>query len=373
MPTILLAVSGMSPAILTETVWALAREKPRIVPDEVIVLTTTAGARDIETQLLAERADWGGVSVWAALRRAVLGATAKKSSALQLATPRVIELPDPRSGVKRPADDLRTPSDNAAAADFILEEVRRLTENPDLRVVASLAGGRKTMGALLYAAMSLLGRETDRLTHVLVNAPYDRCRDFFFPGQPVDPSAPPPESGRLSAAAARIDLADLPFVPLRNLFERDFARRPGSFASLVAEASRRLPAAAPDRVRVRRDAPVIELDGSEIRFSPREHVLLLLLAEHCIKKSPPFPDHTRAHGAYEELAARLRAAADPKDFSDWRYDVDKSIKDDDIRKIVNGIRTRLKATGPSGIRLSAALQSRKGLAFSLPPDVFKIG
>ena len=55
MPTILLAVSGMSPAILTETVWALAREKPRIVPDEVIVLTTTAGARDIETQLLAER------------------------------------------------------------------------------------------------------------------------------------------------------------------------------------------------------------------------------------------------------------------------------------------------------------------------------
>jgi len=34
----------MSPAVLTETVWALAQEKPAVIPDRVIVLTTAAGA-----------------------------------------------------------------------------------------------------------------------------------------------------------------------------------------------------------------------------------------------------------------------------------------------------------------------------------------
>jgi len=32
------------------------------------------------------------------------------------------------------------------------------------------------MGALLYAALSLLGRPQDRLTHVLVNEPFDNRR-----------------------------------------------------------------------------------------------------------------------------------------------------------------------------------------------------
>jgi hypothetical protein len=36
---VLLAVTGMSPAILTETIWALAQENPPILPDRIAVLT----------------------------------------------------------------------------------------------------------------------------------------------------------------------------------------------------------------------------------------------------------------------------------------------------------------------------------------------
>jgi CRISPR-associated protein (TIGR02584 family) len=72
--------------------------------------------------------------------------------------------------------DIRTPADNHAAADFLLEKLRQFTENDDVRLVCSLAGGRKTMGALLYAGLSLIGRDTDRLTHVLVNEPFDDPR-----------------------------------------------------------------------------------------------------------------------------------------------------------------------------------------------------
>ena len=39
MKTTLLSLSGISPAILTETVWALARETPPVVPDDVVVVS----------------------------------------------------------------------------------------------------------------------------------------------------------------------------------------------------------------------------------------------------------------------------------------------------------------------------------------------
>ena len=38
--TVLIALCGLSPAVITETVWALAHESPAILPDRVIVLTT---------------------------------------------------------------------------------------------------------------------------------------------------------------------------------------------------------------------------------------------------------------------------------------------------------------------------------------------
>jgi len=49
--TILFAVTGTSPAVLTETVWALATERKAVIPHQIIVLTTTAGRKAIETEL----------------------------------------------------------------------------------------------------------------------------------------------------------------------------------------------------------------------------------------------------------------------------------------------------------------------------------
>ena len=51
MKHVLLALVGMSPAVLTETVWTLVTEK-NIIPDEVVVLTTTEGRVKIKKELL---------------------------------------------------------------------------------------------------------------------------------------------------------------------------------------------------------------------------------------------------------------------------------------------------------------------------------
>ena len=55
---VLLAVSGLSPQIVTETLYALAVAAPadeRFVPTEVHVLTTTEGARRVRQSLLSEQ------------------------------------------------------------------------------------------------------------------------------------------------------------------------------------------------------------------------------------------------------------------------------------------------------------------------------
>ena len=41
--TILIAGMGTSPAVLTETVWALAHQEQPVVPDEIVVITTKSG------------------------------------------------------------------------------------------------------------------------------------------------------------------------------------------------------------------------------------------------------------------------------------------------------------------------------------------
>lgn len=276
--TVLITVSGMSPAIVTETVWALAYPrdgaKP-IVPDEVIVITTTKGAADLTRDLLTPDSAMGGRIVWETLRDAVR-AKAESGRAdtdlLQLAAPRIIELPNPKRGVKLPADDIRSLDDNAAAANFILDEIRRHVENPETRVIASIAGGRKTMGALLYACMTLIGRETDRITHVLVSEPFETCRGFFFPAQPRQDltTGPAEKRVKLRARDAEIDMADIPFVPLRNRFTK-LAELPGSFTSLVDRYSLQLKRDATRKVSIIIDytSGCLIIDGVKMRMRNR--------------------------------------------------------------------------------------------------------
>ena len=377
--TILLAVSGMSPAILTETVWALAHETPPVIPDEVVVITTTRGATDLQAALLTPKPEWGGRSVWECLHQAIADTAARGARSgqfLQLGVARVIELPEPKSGIKRPAADLRSAADNEAAADFILEEVRRLAENPDVRLIASIAGGRKTMGALVYAAMSLLGHETDRVTHVLVNEPFENCRDFFYPGQPGQTLSVGTGADRreLLAADAKIELANVPFVPLRNLFERDLAKKPGTFAMLVEGCSRRLADLARQEVRleVLADRPEVRVNEASVPLSVAEYVLLLHLAEAASAGNPAIDGYDAASVAVAKTAERLFQQHDKNDFSDWHYKALPSGKGFEeinqrwITKNLSSLREKLRSAGPQAAALIPLLPERNRFSLDLP-------
>jgi CRISPR-associated protein (TIGR02584 family) len=319
--SVLLAVTGMSPAILTETAWALAQEKPRCLPGKVVVFATTRSRDQIRKELLVS-------GVWEKLRRAVRARDDELVFSDAGDHIRVIS----RRGQE--LEDLRTPEDNRAAADFILDHLRQFTENPDTRIVASIAGGRKTMGALLYGCMTLIARETDRITHVLVDERLEQRRDpkFYFPQN--------------KAEARGVQLAEIPFVPLRNRFV-DLGRMPGTFQLMILKYARALRTSAPARVRLTETG--VEVNGQAVDMSTRLRTVLKFLID-LNQKGEPIPPQSGA----EEMFRKFLEDRDPQ----WARTL---IFSEDLKRALSDIRTRFSR---AGITWAPGLRNR---SLHLPP------
>lgn len=298
---VLVAVTGMSPAILTETAWALAQEKPRMLPAKVIAFATTRSREQIRREIL-------GSGVWQRLRE-TLGAGPDElvfgdtGDHIRVFSRRGCEL-----------DDLRKPEENAAAADFILEHLRQFTENPEIRVVASIAGGRKSMGALLYAAMTLIGRESDRITHVLIDESLER-RDpkFYLPSNARE--------GR------GIALADVPFVPLRNGFT-DLGRLPAGFSALVRRYTQGL-GRAPETARIGVTERGVLVNGCKIPLARNETNALKFL----LLLNTPRPELRGFQDVQQEFREFMKKGeCDSKE---------------ELRKWVSSLRNHLRRAGSS--------------------------
>ena len=332
MPTTLIAVTGLSPAIVTETVWALAHEKKRVLPERVIFITTLTGAEKIQQQLFTPLPAFAGKTAWSALRAALKA----KDHELIAESPRIIGQANRETGTFDGLADIATPEQNTLAASFILEQVRQVVTNPDTRLIASIAGGRKTMGALLHAAVTLLGRETDRLTHVLVDAPYETMPGFYFPGQP-GPALKDREGKEHPPAQAQVHLADVPFVPLRNRFEdiRDF---PGSFDGLIRKFSRELKedAARPRLLEISYRKKTLWVDEKPVKLPIKVLAVLHFLLERQKAGQTPMDQPEAA-----EAMTRWLAHAD---FIPLMHRP-KTMDPEGIRHSLNDARTALKPTG----------------------------
>lgn len=328
--TTFLAVTGLSPAIVTETLWALAHQDPPVIPQRVSIVTTTAGAVAAEEQLFTRQAEWGDQSPWEALRRD-LGATSEQLIAEPI---HVISLPDAGSGRERLLDDIRTPMENDAAAEFIFSRVWEVVRDADRRLIASVAGGRKTMGALLHSAVSLIGREQDQITHVLVNPPYDTLRGFFYPAQRHSPLLDVRSGSAHEASDAHITLAQVPFVPLRNRF-KELDELPASFLGLrralgeqlTRDAERLVP------IRINHKQGQLCVDNNCYQIRPRALAILHFILK-CNEKGSIPPNQTVAADSFTTWFGKHRM-----DFGTLNSD---SFSEDDFRRELNYIRLQLK-------------------------------
>ncbi len=276
MRTVLVALAGLTPQVITETLYALWLEGD--VPAEVHVLTTLPGRQKVRETLLDPHTG-------AFYRFCREYGIDHRSVRFDPDTVHVIT-----DGEGRPIEDLRTAGENAATADQIAAFIRRWADDPGVRVHASLAGGRKTMTFYLGYALSLFGREQDRLTHVLVSEDFENHPEFFYP--PREPVELRTRAGkRVSTAEVRIDLVDIPFVRLRHLLPEPALR--GGFAQVVARAQQELAACV--------GRPV------ELRIRARE---IVWADRVCRLRPQPF-------AVYCHLALGRLAGRDALTFDDW--------------------------------------------------------
>jgi len=275
---ILIAAIGMSPAVLTETIWALAQENPPWIPDQVIAITTLAGRTKIKEMLLSSKG-------WKALHDALKKQGCPVDDALRFGADDTIRvIGDGGQDFK----DIATLEQNREAADFILRVIREHTENPKTEIVASIAGGRKTMSALMLSCMSLLGREQDRVCHILANDDFIFANQgFLFP------------KNKTEEKKAKIVLSDIPFIRVRGLYEQKSGEVPSSYSDMVHIFHKAAPPAINyPKIKVQKIEGKIFADGEDLELSPKEFLLCMVLIETFLK-------HGKLFSSWEEVSAEI--------------------------------------------------------------------
>jgi CRISPR-associated protein (TIGR02584 family) len=221
---ILLCVAGLTPQIITESLYALTQQRGERV-DEIRVITTLLG----QEKLLKGLLDPTEGKFFAFCRDYGID---PKSIRFDHTSISAVQTSDGRT-----LDDIRLKAENERTADRICEIVRELAKQEDTRIHASAAGGRKTMGIFLASAMQLFGRRQDALSHVLVNEPFENHQDFYYiPPKHVTLELKDPSGkviGQASTAEARIELADIPFVRLRGVLRGWLDELPSTYGEIV--------------------------------------------------------------------------------------------------------------------------------------------
>lgn len=268
---ILLAVTGLSPQVATETLYALAVKKELpFVPTEIHLITTAEGAERARLSLLHEKSGWYPKLC----RDYSLKDIQFDEEGLHILKNNEGEL----------LTDIRTPIDNERAADAITEIVRKLTEDPQSALHVSIAGGRKTMGFYLGYALSLFGRPQDRLSHVLVNAPYESHPDFYYPTPESHVIyTPGPDSKPLDTQNANVTLAEIPFVRLRHGLPDELLTGRVQFSKTVVAVQRNV---GPPELVIDTARCWVECGGQRIVMKPADQAFLSWFAHRAMEEKP---------------------------------------------------------------------------------------
>ena len=345
------AVVGMSPAIITETIFEIHNQKGT-VPRIVHLITTGHGAPFVRAKLLGEDVnnpfsqkpfpDTEVKDRWTPFCADVLG----RSQPVEVR----FHVPEVNG---RPLDDVREKGDDTQFANQCYALVEKLTRPDELPLIGSIAGGRKTMGAHLMTAFSVFARRTDMLTHVLVHDPDLEKGDFFYPT--------PEEHGR--KMHRMLDLVDIQFPPVRELLSEKgvLDSRSGDRRSLEAILSALTPYIHPvdavKRIDLVLDASAgtarVDFGGEDetldtLSLTAATAATFAVFAEHCAEISsdeavpaPRFYDTNRRSAINAQrdaiglLCGETRTASNDPLFKAWT-------EADHVSKAISSYRQRLQ-------------------------------
>ncbi len=269
---VLLAVTGLSPQVVTETLYALAQENNGSeLPTEVHLITTASGRERAELALLSDDPGWFH-RMCSDLKLPEIHFTAEN-----------IHCIEDKAG--SPLTDIRTVDDNERLADLIVEKVRMFTSDADTALHASIAGGRKTMGFYLGYALSLYGRPQDRLSHVLVSQPFESSWNFFYP-TPYSQVIEIRDGALADTKNAEVMLAEIPFVSLRHGLPEKLLKGGCSYSDTV-EAARK--ALTPPQLIIDLQGRRIQAGDTIVELPPKQLAFYSVFARRAKQGEPPVP------------------------------------------------------------------------------------
>lgn len=332
--TVLITSMGMSPSVLTETVWSLAHQPSPIIPDEIVVIVAKNAADKIRNELLN-----GENPVWNRLLASFRKEKLEIDGKLAFGAASIHIIPDAQGDEMW---DLRSSDDNLTAADFMLRQIRQYTETPDTELIVSIAGGRKTMSALLFSCMTLLGRDCDRIVHVLLPQELEGGSEppFYFPEMRVSYTSL--RSGKkIKSEKLRSELFEVPFVRMRGWYQDKFKSVPPTYRTLVSRVQMLAPPAVvyPD-IEIDVWNGVVTMNGSMVQMSKPCFAMLVLLADGCTAREV----HTRLLTLHSYKSSRMAMC-------DWLATFQESAlfkcedSVEDVFKTLSNLRKKLKEAG----------------------------
>lgn len=277
---ILLVTTGLSPQIVTETLYKLAVDnKQPFLPTEVHLITTKDGAAKARQSLLAgpQGENWFGRFC----DDYALSGIKFESEYIHI----IADI----DGVF--IDDSDYTKHNRASADFITHKIWEFTQNKDSTLHVSLAGGRKTMSFYTGYALSLYGRAQDQLSHVLVNDEFQNKPDFYYPS--------PGQTG------VNIILSEIPYVRMRCHVPDRLLNGEVGFQEAVNTIQRFM---LPETVVCYKADQAIELNGLKIKLKTADFALYLWMCQRKKQSKPPLcleqEDFIESYLAVYELYAK---------------------------------------------------------------------
>jgi len=358
---VLVALGGTSPAVLTETLYALAREQEPVFPERIIVITTSRGRKLFET-FFFDNGTW--LEFKNTMKKQYGNAVDNKLRFGPIDDCiRVI----PALSRDRVLEDIQDLDDNLAVAEFLLEVLRGFCEDDTIDLYASIAGGRKTMGALLVSVMTLIGRANDRILHVLVNGPWERIPGFLYPGCPgvfFDP-----ETGKsLNSRDAGLSLVDVPFIPMRYAFEQELKWTRGGYSKIIELLRKQVINLARNfEYECDLKSGILLLNGIPLCCSHMEFVFYAYFLYRTQKGFIPLSTYA---GLEKELRNFALAHHDPESLDHWTHTCIESNIDgnEDPRKWAHNLRKKLVNFGCSALAVNRLVPCRGRLSIDIPSE-----
>lgn len=196
MKNILIALSGLSPQVISETVFALYRFHKTPI-DEIVILTTVEGKDKINKNCIIDRKTGSKkyhnlkneLNLLSVFHKFRIPAVLENKIIVHIADDENIEI-----------SDVSTSNQAKAFPELIIRVLRKYSSVENNIIHCSLSGGRKTMSFFMGMALSFFGRSDDKLWHIVASKDLESSGKYF------------PET---RAEIKSLTLSEIPFVNLR--------------------------------------------------------------------------------------------------------------------------------------------------------------